>query len=87
MTDFVNYDITYYNHDQKTVVISRDPILNITIDYGNDFYASFSLCEISSNCFRTCMTQNIDLSGFLEYVYADDQSINIQGFDVFYSQQ
>lgn len=86
MTDFTNYDITYYNQSQKMAVISKDPILNITIDYGDDFYASFPLCEISSNCFRTCMTQRFDLSGFLYNVYADSQAIDVQGFDVFYSQ-
>ncbi len=85
MTEFSNYDVMYYNQFQNTAVISREPILNITIDYGNDFYASFPLHEISSNCFRTTMTQKLDLSGFLDHVYADNEKITVEGFDIFKS--
>jgi hypothetical protein len=78
------YDVLYYNSNQKTAIISKEPILHITINYGDDFYASFPLKQTSPNLFETKMTQKIDLSGFLEKIYADETCIDVHGFDIFY---
>jgi hypothetical protein len=72
MSIFNKYDVIHYNSDKSGyAIISRNPILNITLMYG-DFYASVLLTQISPDCFDSSFKQTIDLSGWLKTVFIED---------------